>query len=197
MAYAEFIAGSDYEQSSGPIISRQFAVTDLWPVGLHGKCDGSACDILEAGQHPVVAVGPNVANGTKSSRPVNLTGVVTSYTNDYLVTLNLADKVVVRAYVANVTAYPATFDTSMAIGEPVYVDDSHELGDGCTLSRSPHNSDGADNPLAGYLYYCQDEFYDRGVGGAGQTATWPKTVDNSLVEAEYCVMLVNDYGKPI
>jgi len=191
MAYADFYSGSDYEQSSGPIISRQFAVGDLWPVGATGKNDASACDILADGLHPVVAVGP------KASRPVNLTGVVMTYTNDNLVELNLADKFVVRAHVANVTAYPATFDTSMAIGEPVYVDDSHELGDGCTLSRSPHNSHGEHNPLAGYLYYCQDEFYDSGVGGANAAAVWPKVLTNELHENEYCIMLVNDFGDAV
>ena len=112
--------------------------------------------------------------------------------------MNLADKVVVRNYVANVLTYtgtPATFDTSMAIGEPVYVDDSAALSACVTLSRSPLNDANQANPLAGYLFYCQDEYLDGGIGGPNLSALWPKVLTNALHQDEiYCILLVNDYG---
>ena len=184
-----FYSGTDWEQSSGPILPRAYDCSaDLWPVG---AADGK--DELADGLHPVVAIGPTAL------RPINLTGVVISYEslNDRAI-LNLADKVVVRNYVANVLTYSqgaaATFDTSMAIGEPVYVDDSDDLAAGVTLSRSPLNEDGNANPLAGYLHYCQDDYDDTGVGGADANVSYPRTCAESLVEQTYCVMLVNDCG---
>lgn len=188
----EFTHGTDYEQSSGPIVSRQFAAADLWPHGLNSESDGAGDkDVLADGLHPVLAIGP------KTQRPVNLTGVVMTYTNANLVELNLADKVVVRQYVANIVTHPNTYDQSMAIGEPVYVDDSVVLTAGVTLSRAALNDLGQPNPLAGYLYYCQDEFYDVGVGGPNAAAVWPKVLANEFNESEYCVMLVNDYGDAV
>jgi hypothetical protein len=190
----DFKSGSDWEQSSGPIIARQFAAADLWPHGLNSESDGAGDkDILADGLHPVLAIGAD-----KTNRPRHLTGVVMTYTNANLVTLNLADKFVVRNYVANIVSYgPTVYDQSMAIGEPVYVDDSTALSSGVTLSRSPNNNLGAANPLAGYLYYCQDEFYDSGVGGANAAAVWPKVLTNELHENEYCIMLVNDFGDAV
>ena len=188
----EFYHGTDSEGSSGPIISRQFAVADLWPVGAGSESGGGDKDTLADGLHPVVAIGP------KAQRPVNLTGVVMTYTNANLVELNLADKVVVKNYVANVLTYqgaPSTFDQSMAIGEPVYVDDSAALASGVTLSRSPLNDANQPNPLAGYLFYCQDEYLNSGIGGPNSSATWPKILTNELHQDDvYCILLVNDYG---
>jgi hypothetical protein len=190
----DFYSGTNWEQSSGPILPRAFdASDDLWPHGLASEIGGGAKDVLADGLHPVLAIGP------KASRPKNLTGVVLTYNSatDRAI-INLADKVIVRNYVANVLTYsggnPATYQTSMAIGAPVYVDDSDGLASGVTLSLSPLNSSDQANPLAGYLMYCQTEYDDSGIGGAGASASWPKTVANSLVQAEYCIMLVNDYG---
>jgi len=169
------------------------ASADLWPHGLASEIGGGNKDVLADGLHPVLAIGP------KASRPRNLTGVVINYDSatDRAV-LNLADKVVVKQYVANVLTYsggnPATFDQSLAIGEPVFVDDSDGLADGVTLSRSPLNSADSGNPLAGYLYYSQTEFDDHYVGGQVASRDWPIVVANSLVYTLVCVMLVNDYG---
>jgi hypothetical protein len=193
MSYDEFYSGGDWEQSSEPNIFRPFHLADLWPVGAaYGK------DELESGLHPVVAIGTPTDAWDVYCRH-NLTGVVTSYNaGTTIAVLNLADKAIVRNYVANVTfynggvTYAATFD----IGAAVYVDDSSPLSSGVTLSLSPFNEDGAANPLAGYLYYCQDEFMDIGVGGPNEAMVWPKDADDSaLVELPLCVMLVNDSGQ--
>jgi hypothetical protein len=197
----EFYHSPDWQCSSGPELPRQFAVADLWPVGLNSESDGSGDkDILAVASATQPELHPVVAIGAKANRPNNLTGVVKGYTNDHLVTLNLADKVCTRNYVANVLTYsngtPNTFDTSMAPGDPVYVDDSDSLASGVTLSRSPLNDDGAGNPLAGYLWYCQDDFIDSGVGGLHATAGMPVTLDNELdEETVYCILLVNDSGQ--
>ena len=194
-----------WEQSSGPIITRDYHVSDLWPVGAHGDRAGGAKDLLEDGLHPVVAIGPNTVEGVKANRPRNLTGVVISVTEDnvtgdleHIVQVNLADKVVVRNYVANITSYSAgspVFTTSVDIGDPVYVDDSPDLSAGVTLSFSPVNDDSDDpNPLAGYIYYCQDELVNFFLGGPNVDAQYPRTVDGTLDEEVYCIMLVNDYG---
>ena len=196
---ASFKSGPDWECTSGPIITRDYASTDLWPIGTNGARDGSAKDALEEGLHPVVAIGPNAANGTKSYRPRNLTGVVISYNEDAdIAQVNVADKVCVKNYVANVTSYSGgdpVFTTTMNIGAPVYVDDSPDLGLGVTLSLSPLNDNNSPNPLAGYLFYCQDEYVNTGVGGPNIDAVWPKTVAGTLTESEYCILLVNDYGE--
>lgn len=195
-----FYSGPQWEQSSGPIITRDYHFDDLWPIGAHGDCAGGAKDDLEDGLHPVVAIGPNAANGDKTGRPGNLTGVVIACTDDAeLAQVNVADKAIVRSYVANNTTYsgttPITPDASMAIGEQVWVDDSSGLPTGVTLSRSPINEEQEANPLAGYLHYCQDEMQDYLVGGPNRTAVWPKEDDSGDVTyIEYCVMLVNDYG---
>jgi hypothetical protein len=190
----EFYDLTDWEQSSGPIVPRAFdASADLWPHGAGSEIGGGNKDVLADGLHPVLAIGP------RALRPINLTGVVITYEslNDRAV-MNMADKFIVRNYVANVLTYannvPATFDQSMAIGEPVYLDDSDSLASGVTLSRSPLNSSDEANPLAGYLMYCQRDYDDSGVGGDSAYVSYPRTVANSLVEQTYCVMLVNDCG---
>ena len=191
----EFISGPDWQCTSGPHLPRAYdASVDLWPHGAGSEAGGGDKDVLADGLHPVLAI------GLKANRPNNLTGVVVSYnSNNDRAIMNLAEKVVVRQYVANVLTYdqgdPDTFDQSLSIGDPVYVDDSDGLAAGVTLSRSPLNSAGNANPLAGYLHYDQDEYDDSGVGGAGAAITWPQVLANELVENEYCVMLVNDAGR--
>lgn len=190
----DFISGPDWQCSSGPITTRAWdASADLWPHGAGSEIGGGDKDVLADGLHPVLAI------GLKADRPRNLTGVVVTYnSNNDRAILNMAEKVCVKAYVANVLTYsggnPYTFDQSMAIDHPVYVDDSDGLTSGVTLSRSPMNSSGSANPLAGYIFYCQDDYDDSGVGGAGANVSYPLTVLNSLVENEYCILLTNDYG---
>ena len=191
----EFYNDPDWEGSSGPIVPRTVdASEDLWPVGTGamGEIDGGDKDVLADGLHPVLAIGP------KAQRPVNLTGVVITYrsANDRAV-MNLGDKVIVRQYVSNILTYSAgagnTFDQSLAIGEPVYVDDSGPLSEGVTLSRSPLNESSSANPLAGYIWRCQDQYDDSGVSGIDGDV-FPMTLANTAIETALCVMLVNDFG---
>lgn len=190
----EFYKGTDWEGSSGPILPRMVPESDLWPHGANSESDGTGDkDVLEDGLHPVLAVGPI------ASRPNNLIGVVMKYTNAHLVTLNFADKFIVKNYVANITAYPKgtpTFSATYPALAPVYVDDSPDLSSGVTLSMSPLNDLGAANPLAGYLFYCQDEYMDSGIGGPNLAEVFPKTANaGALVESVLCIMLVNDSGQ--
>lgn len=188
-----FISGPDWECSSGPIVTRDFdASVDLWPHGAGSELPSGDKDVLEDGLHPVLAV------GLRAQRPANLTGVVISYNsaNDRA-QVNLGEKVCVKNYVANVTSWsgtvPAGYDTTVDIGRPVYVDDSNHLSAGVTLSMSPLNYNGDANPLAGYIFYCQDDYDDSGVGGAGATVSYPRTQANDT-ESEYCILLTNEFG---
>jgi len=200
MAYTEFLSGSDWEQSSGPVLTRKFHLTDLWPVGAGSEIGGGDKDELADGLHPVVAIGSSGGLWDIECRH-NLTGVVTSYNAATTIAeLNMADKVIVRAYVANIVFYDwdgdPFYSATFTIGQSVYVDDSAPLSSGVTLSLSGFNEEGSANPLAGYLMYCQDEYMDSGVGGPNLAMIWPKTAsDSELVEAELCVMLVNDSGQ--
>lgn len=189
-----FQHGPDWECSSGPMITRMFEFQDLWPHGVGGSVGGDNKDTLEDGLHPVLAIGP------RTNRPHNLSGVVVTV-HGKLVTMNMADKFCTKQQVANVLTYvqgvATTFDGIMNVGDPVYVDDSDDLGAGVTLSRSPLNASGDANPLAGYLFYCQDEYHDEDVGGPNTGSIWPKVISSdALVQDEYCVLLVNDSGRP-
>jgi len=192
----EFIHGTDWEQSSGPIISRMVHLVDVWPQGLASEIGGGNKDVLENGMHPAFAIGRNRGN-----RPNHLVGVVISYEPAAtLVVLNMADKFISRQYVANVLTYgqavPATWAAAYALGDPVYVDDSAALSEGVTLSLSPENQTPSPNPLFGYIWYCQDEYADEDVGGPNHAAGLPVAADNTkLVEALLCVMQVNDSGQ--
>jgi hypothetical protein len=189
----EFYSGTDWEGSSGPIIPRTVdASEDLWPIGAGGEIDGGDKDVLADGLHPVLAIGP------RAQRPRNLTGVVMSYRSDNdRAVMNLADKVIVKAYVSNILEYTGgaanDYDESLAIGEPVYVDDSGPLSAGVTLSRSPLNESTTANPLAGYIWRCQDQYDDSGVGGVDGDV-FPMTLTDTHHETLLCVMLVNDFG---
>jgi hypothetical protein len=193
----EFIHGTDWEQSSGPIISRMVHLVDVWPqgTGAMGEIAGGDKDILENGMHPAFAI------GAKANRPNNLVGVVMSYEPAAtLVILNMADKFISRQYVANILTYgqavPATWAAAYVLGAPVYVDDSEALSPGVTLSLSPENQTPSPNPLFGYIWYCQDDFADHGVGGPNLASGLPVTAnDEELVEALLCVMQVNDSGQ--
>ena len=188
-----FYDETNWESSSGPILSREVDEGDLWPEGLASERAGGNKDVLADGLHPCLATGP------KALRPLNPCGVVMSWTDAHLVRVNYAPGFCFKAYVANVLTYDAqgaaaTFDQSLAIGEPVYLDDTDVLAEGVTLSRSPLNgaNPGEANPRAGYLYYDQDDLLDLGVGGANSAADWPKVCANSLVYTLVTVMLWPD-----
>ena len=181
MAYTEFLSGSNWEQSSGPTVSRKFHLSDLWPIGAGSEVGSGDKDDLADGLHPILAIGSQGGQWGIECR-CNLTGVVISYNSANITFYDWLGAV----------SYAATFD----IGAAVYVDDSSYLSSGVTLSLSPFNEVGSANPLAGYLMYCQDEYMDSGVGGPNIEMTWPKDADDSeLVEMELCVMLVNDNGQ--
>ena len=187
----EFFSGSDWQQSSVPYVTVQVHEADLWPIA--DNSISGAKDALANGLHPVVAVGGRTA---ADGRPLNLTGVVVSFLVGLtvptgLATINIADGFIVRQLVANILAHPATYEQTPVLGQPVYVDDSAALGAGVTLSMSPLNSAGVLNPLAGYLWYCQDELADAAAGGPNVASTFDVSLANELVQQEYCVLLIN------
>lgn len=196
-----FIHGPGWQQSSEPSTVVDVHEADVWPVD-DNSGSGTKDSLLTAalvydGVHPVVAIGGRTA---ADGRPLNLTGVVESVTPGLTlatshVRVDIADGKIVRAWVANVLTYAqgaaATFEQAPVLGQPVYVDDSNDLGEGVTLSLSPLNDADVRNPLAGYLWYCQDEMANAAQGGARTAATFDGTLANSLVEQEYCVLLVN------
>jgi len=199
-----FQEGTDWQQSSEPHVMRQCALGNLWPQGARsgsGIKDTLAVTDSPA-KHPVLAIGGRTVNTPGDrGRPENITGVVVSYSDSvHLVTLNLGEKYIVKQYVFNVLTYAqgaaATFETAPIIGQPVYVDDSDDLSEGVTLSLSPLNDGDLPNPLAGWLWYCQDEYYDYEVGGPNAAAQWPKDwADDPGDEYEVCVMLTNGTGQ--
>lgn len=195
---------TDTQQSSEPHVIVDVHESDVWPIA-DNSGSGTKDSLFDAaglydGIHPVVAIG---GRATADGRPENLTGVVVSATPGAttatgLVRVNIADGAIVRNYVANVLTYsttPNTFETTPVPGQPVYVDDSNDLGEGVTLSMSPLNDGDLANPLAGWLFYCQDEYANSGVGGPNITSTFDGTLANELVEQVYCVLLSNDSGQ--
>lgn len=187
-----FYGEPDWQSSSGPILTIQVALADLWPEGLASEISGGNKDILADGLHPFLAIGA-VAN-----RPVNMVGVVETYNATVgLAQVNIAPGFMAKAYVANVLTYsqgnPNTFDTSFVAGDPVWIDDSN-LAEGVTLSRSPLNSAGSANPFAGFIWYDQDEYADFHVGGPNTSAGLPKTLDNSLDYELVTVLLWGTQG---
>jgi hypothetical protein len=191
----EFQAGSDWQQSSEPHTIIQVHEADCWPVA--DNSGSGTKDALADGLHPVIAIGGRTA---ADGRPLNLTGVVVSYFAGLtapvgIAQVNIADGTIVRQYVSNVLTYaagvPATFEQAPVVGQPVYVDDSDDLSEGVTLSMSPLNDADVRNPLAGYLFYCQDEYADASLGGPNTSSTFDGALPNEATEQEYCVLLVN------
>ena len=190
-----FISGPGWQQSSDPYVTRKVHCnandgTDIvWPIV-------APFDTLTDGEHPVLAIGP------KANRPFNITGVVITYDSATdIAVFNLADKAIVQAYVANILTYNQgaanAWVNTVYPGMPVYVDDSAPvaaLNTGCTLSFA-HTGAVGENPLAGYIWWCQDEYADSGVGGPNSTQglDQPAAVDTSEV-LTLCVILVNDHG---
>lgn len=190
-----FTHGTDWQQSSSPILTVTVHESDVWPQGTNS---GSGTkDALNDGDHPVLAIGDRAG----ADRASLLTGVVESVLINAItgtldqVVINIAPGAIVRSFVNNTLTYgggvPATFETTPYVGQPVYVDDSNDLAEGVTLSMSPLNDAGAANPLAGYLWYCQDELADSFAGGARATPTFDTTLPNAETEQEYCVLLTN------
>ena len=191
-----FQEGTDWQQSSEPHTIVDVQESDCWPVD--DRSGSGTKDQLDDNLHPIIAIGGRTA---ADGRPLNLTGVVVSVNLSVLgtatdrVEVNIADGTIVRQYVANVLTYSegtaATFEQAPVVGQPVYVDDSDDLSEGVTVSLSPLNDADVRNPLAGYLWYCQDEIADGQVGGGRATATFDTSLANELVEQEYCVLLIN------
>jgi hypothetical protein len=185
----DFYNGTNWEQSSGPIVNVEVHEQDVWPVDDNAA---GAKDVLAAGLHPVVAVGERTAAG---GRPGNVTGVVVTYTAGTttslgIVELNIAEGMIVRQYVANIRDYSAVdYETAPSVGMPVYVDDSATLSAGVTLSMAEEQAAGLLNPQAGVLWYCQDEMANSEMGGARAVHTFDNTLADTLVEQEYCVLL--------
>ena len=187
--------GYPYEQSSEPQVIIDAMVSDIWPEST--KSGSGTKDAIADGLHPVVALGGRTA---ADGRPLNLTGVVVSYTAGLTAALSrvrvdIADGKMVYNYVANVLTYSGgaanTFETAPVPGQPVYVDDSDDLAEGVTLSLSPLNDADVRNPLAGYLWYAQDEMADSAFGGARAASTFDTSLANELVEQVYCILLIN------
>ena len=191
----EFQAGSNWEQGSGPIVNVEVHEANVWPVDDNSQ--SGTKDVLAAGLHPVLAVGGRTA---ADGRPLNVTGVVLTYTPGLttalgIVELNIASGMIVRQYVSNILTWsgttPASFEQAPVVGQPVYVEDSAALSEGVTLSMSPLNEAGLFNPRAGALWYCQDEMANSEMGGPRASYTFDSALSNSAVEQEYCVLLLN------
>ena len=128
----EFYDEATYEQSSEPMTCVDVQESDCWPVD--DRSESGAKDQLAPGLHPVIAIGGMTA---ADGRPLNVTGVVISYTGagsgtaTDRVVVNIADGVIVRQYVSNILTYsgeaPNTYETTPVVGQPVYVDDSADL----------------------------------------------------------------------
>jgi hypothetical protein len=196
----DFYVGTNWQQSSGPIVTVEVQEGDCWPIA--NNSETGTKDTLADGKHPVIAIGGRTA---ADGRPLNVTGVVVSYsgtddsgTSTDRVVVNIADGMIVRQWVSNILTYtgtsPATFETTPIVGQPVYVDDSAALSEGVTLSMSPLQGvaqSALRNPLAGYLWYCQNEIADGIAAGARHTATFDGSLPYSETEQEYCVLLIN------
>jgi len=189
--YTVWYTGTDYQQSSGDPCHVKVQEPHIWPIDDNAIAQK---DVLADGDHPVVAIGGRTA---ADGRPQNLTGVVLSYdASATQAVIDVCPSRIVRSYVSNILTYdqgaPATWEAAPALGQPIYVDDSDDLGAGTTLSMAAANTAGVANPLAGYLFYCQDEYADSGVGGANATDAYPRswTAD---ADGEYlvCVLLSN------
>lgn len=193
--FATFYSGASYETSSEPQTVVQVHEADCWPVD--DNSESGVKDELEDGLHPVVALGPRLS--ATNERPLNQVGVIVTVLEGLtepvdLVQLDIAYGKIVTNYVSNILTYdgqhdPATFESAPVIGQPVFVDDSDDLGEGCTLSLSPLNHDGLANPQAGILFYDQDEYADASVGGPNTSADWPKSWAETVYEYAVCILL--------
>ncbi len=203
--FSEFY-GHGYETSSIPLTIVDVLEHDVWPVDDNCETGVGGKDQLAVGLHPVIAVGATRA--ILDGRPKNITGVVIGFTPGLTtatgrVSINIADGYIVKNYVSNIKTYDGVagaangWEAAPVIGQPIYVDDSTHLGAGCTLSMSPlNNGDPAQvrNPVAGVLWYCQDEYVDSAQGGSGTATGFPLSW-TSDANAEYlvCILLANGW----
>jgi hypothetical protein len=193
MTVNTFYAGPDSQVSSGPYLIRSVLRADIWPEGLNSESDGAGDkDVLVDGMHQAFAV------GAKANRPNNMVGVSIGINAAGIVNLNFAYGYLFKAYVANVTAYAgggpgaaaSAWDASLALGDPVYVDDSVVLDAGITLSRAVSNDAPNANPLCGFIWYDQDELPDYALGGLHYTAGLPKAADPAATENVLCTVFL-------
>ena len=191
--FATFYSGASYESSSEPQTVVQVHEADVWPV--HDNSGSTTKDQVDNGLHPVVAVGGRT---TADGRPTNLVGVVITVLEGLtepvdVIQLDVAKGKIVKNYVSNILTYAQndadTFESAPVIGQPVYVDDSNDLGEGCTLSLSRLNDADVANPMAGVLWYDQDEYDGSSVGGANTSSAWPKSWSETVYEYAVCVLL--------
>jgi hypothetical protein len=183
-----------WQQSSEPFLSVDCQEQDCWPVD--NRSESGTKDQLEPGLHPVVAIGSRTAG---EGRPLNKVGVVVSYagtgtgTATDRVEVNIAEGTIVRQWVSNILTYnagaPLAYEQTPVVGQPVFVDDSADLSAGVTLSMSPLNYAVEKNPMAGVLWYCQDEIADGLAAGSRATATFDTSLPNAKTEQEFCVLL--------
>jgi hypothetical protein len=175
----EFCNGTNWEQSSGPYCNRYFEAADLWPNGPGSEIDGGAKDSLALASTTQAELHPVLAIGDKAYRPKNQTGIVVKYESASKVLVNVAACFIARQYVSNITAYTtgsgSAWNASIDAGTPVYLDDSGPLSSGCTLSLAQTNESGSQNPIAGWVTYCQDDYLDSDFGGLHATAGLPYT----------------------
>lgn len=181
--------GTDWEQTPDPYINRQVDLADLWPQGVGGDAAGGDKGVLVDGNHPILAIGPRASRATTTQ-----TGVVVTYTSAATrAVLNIGRGFICRQNVESTLTYdngdPATFVTSVAVGQPVYLDDSGDLAAANTLSFSPLNDAGATNPLVGWIAKTQTEFDDSGIGGASASQAWPVVLADEQTVAEFAIML--------
>jgi len=195
-----FYSGPGWEASSTPTLPRKVHIESnadtsiLWPLG-------GSWDTLTNGEHPVLAF------GLKANRNRCITGVVISYNSaTEIAMLDVADKKIVKNYVVNIAGYTQAgtanaWQDLVTPGDPVFVDDDPAVaaaGAGVTLSFSPTNGGGANNPLAGYVFWCQDEYEDTAIGGPNTTQGLDQPAEIETTEVlTLCVMLVNDCGPVI
>lgn len=194
----EFWSGTDGQQSSDAAPAEYWEKADLWPVGAASEINGGNKDDLHVVTqnsglvelHPIVAIGP------KANRATALTGYVVRTESANKILVDTRHGLIRRQYVANVTGYnqttnePDAWDASLDAGEPVYVDDSDALASGVTLSRSATNCNGDQNPVAGWIHYCQDDYIDTEFGGLHSAAGLPVTAaDDETEYKELCIFL--------
>lgn len=188
-----------YQQSSEPQLVVDVHESDVWPVA--DNSGSGTKDALDITTHPVVAIGGRAA---ADGRPLNRTGIVVTFTAGLttslgMVRVDIADGKEVYNPVANVLTYnagtPNTFEQAPVVGQPVYVDDSDDLGEGVTLSMSPLNDADVRNPLAGHLFYAQDEMANSAFGGARDASTFDTSLADELVQQVYCILLTSAVGE--
>lgn len=181
--------GTDWEANplteGAPIPS--FDEGDLWPNGVGSDSTGGDKDALGDGYHAFQAV------GQKDQRAKDtLTGVLMTIVSGR-VQLVTQHNFAALGTVANVLTYlaeaPATFKTSIDIGDEVYLDDSDDLSTNVCLSFSPLNDQGATNPKVGIIFYDQDEYDDTPFGGEYHSV-YPVAVADEFTEVEGLIILL-------